>query len=84
MKKNFITRALRRRKMRRLNKTLAKYNNFKLEYVKTIDKYCGCFAYKHVKHGYIMHSLVLWFYGAEKKEGIINVVKSKFDKKEYY
>jgi len=81
--KNFVTRWKRRRKMRKLNIFLVRYG-FIMEYMKSVDRYCGSFVDHHTKYGDLIGSNILWFEGSMNIEDIQSIIKERFDNNLFY
>jgi len=81
--KNFITRWFRRRKKRELNAFLVQYG-FIMEYMKSVDRYCGSFVDHHTKYGDLISSHILWFEGNMSIKEIQSIIKKRFKEKLFY
>jgi len=81
--KNFITRWFRRRKKRQLNKFLIEHG-FIMEYMKSVDRYCGSFVDHHTRYGDLINSHIFWFEGNMSVHEIKDIVKEREAKKLYY
>jgi len=81
--RNFIIRALRRSKLKKLNEEMSAYG-FMLEYMKSVDRYCGSFVDHHLKYGDLINSHILWFNAEMSVQEIKEIVRGRFMTKKFY